>query len=154
MPAPSPSHQRLERLLGVWRGEEQIHPGPFDPAGGSAVGRVTNRQGLDGFAVVQDHEQQRQGRVNFRGHGIFRFAPERNQYALYWFDSLGQPPAEFWGTFEGQVLTLVQYGPQGHLRAAWDLSREGGYSYRMEVSGDGAQWTPFMTGDYTRVTAR
>ena len=62
---------------------------------GAATGRVRNRLALDGFAVVQDYEQERDGGIHFRGHGVFRWDPEERSYTLHWFDSLGLPPANF-----------------------------------------------------------
>jgi hypothetical protein len=152
MPTPTAAHLRLERLVGKWRGEERVHPSPFDPVGGPAVGRVDNRMALDGFAVIQDYEQERGGRVAFRGHGVFRFDPSRNLYALTWFDSAGQPPSEFWGTFEGEVLTVTQVTAQGQVRASWDLRDPNRYTYQMDVSADGRSWAPFMSGSYVRET--
>ena len=133
MPTPSAGHSRLECLVGSWRGQERIHPSPMAPAGGKAVGRVHNVRALDGFAVVQSYEQERDGGVNFRGHGVFRFDPARDRHVLHWFDSLGGPPVEFHGRFEGDTLTLVHEGPQGSVRASWDLSEPTRYSYRMDV---------------------
>ena len=42
MPTPGAAHFKLERLVGLWMGEERVHPSPWDPKGGDAVGR--NRQ--------------------------------------------------------------------------------------------------------------
>jgi|GEM_PF-3960233 len=71
MPKPTDAHRKLEKLAGSWHGEEQISPSPLDPVGGKAFGRLTNRLALDGFVVLQDYEQERDGVVNFRGHGVF-----------------------------------------------------------------------------------
>jgi len=111
---------------------------------------VQNRRALDGFAVVQDYEQERNGKIKFRGHGVFRFDGEDGSYTLHWFDSLGLPPSEFRGRFEGDVLTLTNAGPQGITRAVFELHGNRGYTYRMQVSPDGTNWFPFMDGDYTR----
>ena len=72
VPKLTQAHEKLKTLVGTWRGSETIHPSPFDAKGGEATGIVNNRLALDGFAVIQDYEQQRGGRTNFRGHGIFR----------------------------------------------------------------------------------
>jgi len=88
MPVLSEAHRKLQTLVGDWTGQEKIFPSPFDPQGGTAVGRVRNVLALDGFAVVQDYEQLRQAGVNFRGHGIFRWDKNRSEYILHWFDSL------------------------------------------------------------------
>jgi hypothetical protein len=137
-------------MAGEWVGDEKIHPSPWDPNGGSAIGRVHNRLALEGFAVIQDYEQERDGRVNFAGHGIFRWDPLEQCYILYWFDSMGMPPNIFKGTFDARVLKLVSKNGQGHSRAVFDFSKENQYDYRMEVSPDGTQWYLFMNGIYRR----
>jgi hypothetical protein len=150
MPKPSDAHRRMEKLVGEWRGDERIHPSPWDSAGGPAVARVSNRLALDGFAVVQDYEQERGGAVSFRGHAVLRWDAEKDEYVFHWFDSSGMPPTEFRGGFEDDVLTVAHGNEQGHARAVFDLRPEGRYLYRMEVSGDGQTWHPFMEGDYRR----
>ena len=150
MPRPTAAHEQLSRFVGHWNGTETIHPTPFDPKGGTALGRVHNRRVLDGFAVVQDYEQERNGKVNFSGHGVLRFEPAKGKVEMHWFDSLGQPPGVFEGTWNGDVLTVVHTGQQGHVRATWDFAVTGQYAYSMEVSGDGATWMRFMNAVYTK----
>jgi hypothetical protein len=150
MPHPTEAHRKLHLLAGTWRGDETLAPSPWDPAGGKARGRVENRESLDGFAVIQDYAQERNGRVTFRGHGIFGYDASRKRYTLHWFDNVGMGVSVFDGTFEGNILTLVATSPQGQTRAVWDFSTPGSYRNRMEVSGDGRSWNPFMEGTYTR----
>jgi Protein of unknown function (DUF1579) len=151
MPGPTEEHHRLEKLIGSWEGEETIHPNPWDAAGGKAIGRVANRGALDGFAVVQDYEQERDGAVHFRGHGVFRWDAAAREYVLHWFDSFGMPPSELRGSLDGGLLTLENVSPQGRTRAVFDF-RPHSYDYRMEVSGDGEHWQPLMEGLYHRVS--
>jgi hypothetical protein len=150
MPQLLPQNQALTIIAGTWIGHEQIHPSPFDPAGGPAVGRVINRVALDGFAVIQDYEQERNGKVNFRGHGIFRWDRGDSCYKLHWFDSAGQAPVEYQGSLEAGVLILTAPQGPGFARASFDFSQDGKYLYRMEVSPDGNQWFVFMDGEYQR----
>lgn len=151
MPSLVAAHKELERLVGSWRAEEQIHPSAFDPVGGKAIGRVRNVPALDGFAVVQDYEQERGGRVTFRGHGVFRYDTTHGRYEVHWFDSFGSGPSLMTGQFNGPVLTLAADTPF-KSRAIWDFSSPGRYGYRMELSPDGTTWAPFITGNYIRET--
>jgi hypothetical protein len=150
MPTPTDAHRKLEALAGRWKGDETLSPSPWDPVGGKAHGRVHNRSALDGFAVIQDYEQEQNGKVNFRGHGVFAYDQQKNRYTLHWFDSAGMGASVFEGTFEGQVLTLTTASPQGQMRAIWDVSKPGKIISRMDVSGDGKKWDPFMEGTYLR----
>ena len=150
MPVPSKAHAALAILEGSWIGQEKIHPSPFAPSGASAIGRVVNRTALDGFAIIQDYEQETNGKVNFRGHGVFRWDSERNLYILYWFDSFGLPPSEYTGTLVDRVLRLTANTQQGSARATLDFSHEGHYHYLLEVSPDGERWFPSIEGQYDR----
>jgi len=150
MPKPTEAHHQLQKLVGSWTGQERISPSPWDPKGGIAVGRVHNRLALDGFVVVQDYEQERDAKINFRGHGVFGWDAIGQCYVMHWWDSLGMPPNEFRGNFDRDVLTLTSEDTQMHSRATFDLSKPGKYRFRMEVSQNGSEWYPFMDGDYTR----
>ena len=150
MPKPTEAHKKLERLTGKWKGEEKMYPSPWDPNGGMAVGRVNNRPALDGFTVVQDYEQERNGAVSFRGHGVFSYNAMQQCYVLHWWDTMGMPPNEFKGTIEGNILTMTDKNSQGLNRAVFDLRQEGKYNFKMEVSQDGKQWHTFMEGNYNR----
>jgi hypothetical protein len=51
---PSEAHKKLAQLSGRWSGQERIQPSPWDPQGGTAIGRSDNRIALDGFALLHD----------------------------------------------------------------------------------------------------
>lgn len=150
MPQPTDAHRKLEKLAGHWIGDEKISPSPWDPVGGAAVGRVNNRVVLDGFAVVQDYEQERGGRVSFRGLGVFQWDAMANEYVMHWLDSMGTPANTFRGQFDGDVLTLASQNPMGFCRAVMDFSRPDSYAFRMDISQDGQAWSPFMEGAMSR----
>lgn len=150
MPKPTAAHRQLAALAGEWVGEEKMFPSPWDPAGGTAMGRVNNRLALDGLVVVQDYEQSRGGTVNFRGHGIFAWDAEQKTHVLYWFDSIIQTPNLFRGTFVGNALTMTSSSSQGQVRATFELLPPDRYRYRMDVSGDGKAWSPMMEGNYKK----
>jgi hypothetical protein len=154
MPKPGDAHKKLERLIGEWGGAETLHPAPWDPTGGPASARIVNRSIVDGFAVVQEYEQRRGGKVTFRGHGVFWYDAPKQQYVMSWWDSMGGSGGEFRGGFNGDVLELSAPMPQGgQSRASFDMSTPGQYAFVMEVSGDGQTWQPAMEGRYRRGVA-
>jgi hypothetical protein len=62
MPRPTEEHRRLTAFAGSWTGDERLHPSPWDAKGGPATTKVDARMGLDGFALIQDAQQEREGR--------------------------------------------------------------------------------------------
>lgn len=147
---PTDVHRKLEKLVGAWIGEEHIHPSPSDPKGGTAIGRVHNRLALDGFIVVQDYERERNGSINFWGHGIFSWDPIQHCYALHWFDSMGMTPSVFHGDFQETVLTLISKEKHGLSRAVFTFLDNVSYTFRMDVSKEGSHWYTFTEGRYMR----
>lgn len=151
MPTPTPGHARLEKLAGTWLGHEEMKPSPWDPEGGAAVGRTKSRMALNGFALISDYEQERDGETTFSGHGVYTFDPESELYTLHWFDCMGTPPEVFTGQFDGDVLTLGHGGPGMHVRMTYDLTETGTLRSKMEMSSDGDEWQTLFEGLLKRV---
>lgn len=152
MPTLTPQHRRLvQAMQGDWSGDELLHPSPWDPVGGRAFGRLQARAVLDGFFVTSDYVEERDGRVIYRGHGVYGWDDERQRYTMYWFDNAGSgPAAPALGTWDGDVLAFAQVSPQGHGRYVYTFEAEGRYRFRIDGSQDGAHWTAFMEARYMR----
>jgi hypothetical protein len=140
MPILTPEHRKLEKIAGQWEGEETMYPSPWDPAGGKATGRIKSRIALNGFALINDYEQERAGKVTFSGHGVFTYDPKEKLYSLTWFDCMGVKAEVFKGQFDGDVLRLAHGGPGMHVRLTYDLSEAGQLSTSMEMAQDGVNW--------------
>lgn len=148
MPKPGPAHQQLAKLAGHWTGSETLHPSPWDPQGGPATGKVTNRVALDGFAVVQDYEQVRGGAVSFRGHGVF-FVDGEGKPALHWWDTMGGCFSAFTGQWQGDTLVMTSSSPMGWFRCRFGIAGAR-YTFAMDASQDGKQWMETMNGSYSK----
>jgi hypothetical protein len=144
MPTPSAGHRKLEKIGGQWEGEEKMYSSPWDPKGGTAIGRIKSRVALNGFALINDYEQERDGKITFTGHGVFTYDPNEEGYTLTWFDCMGAPPEIFKGNFDGEILNLAHGGPGMHVRLTYDLSEPGFLSTSMEMSKDGTAWSRFF----------
>ena len=92
MPKPTEQHLMLKKLEGQWEGKEKLSPSPWGP-GGEAIGKSTGRIDLDGFFLVQEYVEEKDGRVVFRGHGIFGWDAADKKFTWYWVDSIGNVPA-------------------------------------------------------------
>src|SRR5437879_10302085 len=121
MPKPTDAHRRMAALAGRWAGQERMHPSPWDPKGGTATGRSDNLMALDGFALLHDYVQERNGAVSFTGHGVLTYDPQEQCYSMHWWDSMGFPAHVFKGNFDGTTLTLTRRETQGHGRAVWEF---------------------------------
>lgn len=150
MPKPTAGHSRLELLAGQWQGDERMYPSPWDPQGGLAVGRTKNWLALNGFALISDYEQEREGVITFSGHGVYTFEPDTGVYTLHWFDCIGSPPEVFSGRFDGDVLTMAHGGPGMHARLTYDLTEARILVSNMEMSSDGVEWKTLFDGRYER----
>jgi hypothetical protein len=157
MPKAGPEHARLKAFTGEWKGEETLHPSPWDAKGGKATSRVTGRMDLDGFFLIEDYTQERAGGAGgggptYRGHGVFGWDASSKRYMMHWFDTMGMdpgPPAP--GTWEGDTLAFQHQHPFGHSRYIYTFAGPDRYTFRLEMSRDGKDWTPFIDGAFTRV---
>lgn len=150
MPTPTAGHLRLERMAGLWEGQETMHPSQWDPKGGVAVGRNRHTLRLGGFALIVEYEQERDGAITFTGHGVYTYDAKADRYILHWFDSMGSPAEVFTGGFDGDVLTLGHGGPGMHARMTYDLSEPGVMRGQMEMSHDGSDWQTLFEAVYRK----
>jgi hypothetical protein len=150
MPKPTADHRRLEKLAGIWRGSETMHPSAWDPQGGEYQAVTRSRVALEGFAVIGDYEQTRGGQVTFSGHAVYTWDVNQKQVVLYWFDSTGQGVDEFRGSWKGDRLVLECRNSMGFWRMSSDLGKPGAMTSFMEMSQDGKSWAKLFDGTYRR----
>ena len=153
MPRVTDEHRKLHRLAGTWEGDEKMEPSPWG-AGGIAKGRYVNRVDLDGFAVLQDYVQEQDGKVSFRGHGVFGWDAAAKEVHWYWVDSTGHwPPGPAKGAWEGDTLVLRSSSPSGQGRYTFRFETPTSLDFRLENSFvGGASWKLFMSGRFRRTS--
>ena len=151
MPKVSSEMTRLTELfVGTWRGEETLHPSEWDPVGGPARGTWTVRTGADGFVLLVDYDEERDGKVVYRGHGVHGWDNFAGGFFAYWFDNMGpMPKAGVPARLEGDRYTYTEASPMGHSRFTYAWA-DGGFSFAIERSKDGATWAPMHEGKYRR----
>ena len=150
MPKLSEAHRTLAALAGHWTGSEKMSPSPWDPKGGMAIGHCHNRLAADGFVLVHDYEQERDGTVNFHGHGVFSYDQVEQSYVLHWWDLMGIGVNIFKGQLAGNTLRLLCPHAQGRSRGTWEFGDAGHYRFLMEISADGQKWMTMIEGNYTQ----
>lgn len=151
MPQVRDEHRKLHALAGTWTGDEIVHPSPWDPKGGPARGRIEARVVLDGFFLASDYVEERDGRVCYRGHGVYGWDAAQGCYTMYWFDSMGDgPAAPLPGTWQGNVLRFERSSPMGLARYTYTFESADRYRFEIHHSADGERWAPFMEAVYLR----
>ena len=85
--------------------------------------------------------------MTFRGHGVYSYDPQQQQYLMYWFDSMGGGGGVAAGQVEGNQLTFRNTSPMGHHRYRYTF-HDGEYSFEMAMSPDGNNWQVQMDGRY------
>lgn len=151
MPKPTEHHAKLKALVGKWTGDEKMHPSPWDPKGGDAKGIAESRLDLDGMFVVTEYRQERDGKVTYRGHGVFGWDARKSAYTMYWFDSMGNDPGgPAIGTFEGSTLRFEMKSPMGHSRYEYVFEGEGKYAMSISMSPDGQSWKLWLESSWVR----
>ncbi len=150
MPSPGPQHEVLAKLAGHWAGPETMMPSPWSPEQQERHGVLRARM-LEGFFLVSDYEQfDADGSLCFRGHGVYSWDPDAEEFVMYWFDSVGGPGGVSRGRFEGNQLTFEKTSPLGHHRYRYTFGHEETV-FEMELSQDGLEWSALMEGRYRPV---
>ncbi|MFL5139944.1 MAG: DUF1579 family protein [Microvirga sp.] len=149
--SPLPEHARLAAFAGEWNGEEVVFPSRWTE-GGTATSHVVAHTDLNGFYLIQDSVQTRDGKQSFATHGIFTFDREDRTYKLFWYDSLGYtPPSPASGGWVGKTLTLVRGSLRGNARHVYEIIDDDSYSLKIQFSPDAEGWADVLTGVYRRI---
>jgi hypothetical protein len=149
--SPLAEHARLAAFAGEWDGEEMVFPSRWT-AGGPATSRVVARMDLNGFYLIQDGVQMRDGKQVFATHGLFTYDRDDRTYKLFWYDSLGYtPPSPASGGWVGKTLTLVRGSLRGNARHVYEIIDDNSYSLKIQFSPDAEGWADVLTGVYRRI---
>jgi hypothetical protein len=153
MPRPNEHHEKLHQLAGTWVGEEVLSPSPWGPGGG-AIARIMLRLDIDGFFLIQDYVEEREGATVYRGHGIIGWDEPSQRYGWFWVDSMGTlPAAPSWGHWSGDTLTF-EHSPLADQRSRYtfQLADRQTLLFKIESSRDsGHTYATFLHGRYRRI---
>jgi hypothetical protein len=150
MPTVHDQQKRLTELFtGTWRGEEKLHPSEWDPNGGPAFGTWIARAAVDGFNLLVDYDEERDGKVVYRGHGVHGYDATEGGFLVYWFDNIGMmPKAPTRATLDGNRYSYTEPGGKTRMTYEWNGDK---MEFRIDRSKDGTTWAPMHEGRYTRV---
>src|SRR6202140_1948390 len=129
---PLEAHRKLAVFAGEWNGEETVFPSRWN-AGGPATSHVVARIDLNGFYLIQDTRQPRDGKESFATHGLFTYDREDRLYKLFWHDSLGYyPPSPASGGWSGKALILVRGSLRGNARHVYQVVDDNNYTMKIQ----------------------
>jgi len=149
----SADHQRLQALVGAWRGEEEVSGTQWTDAG-AATSEVLAEAEFGGLFVVQRYRQRRDGTVSFGSHNVFGFDQQNRVVTMHQFDSMGfVPVSPATGTWNGSELVLERSSPRGAARVTYDFDSEDSYRMRLQFQPAGSDaWQDMVSGVYRRVS--
>jgi hypothetical protein len=147
-----PAHQRLQALVGTWRGEERVGASQWTAAG-KAIGEVFAEAVLGGLFVSQHYRQMRDGKVSFEAHNVFGVDQSDGTTKLWQFDSMGfVPPAPASGIWDGDALTLERSSSRGAARTRYTFETPDRYRMTLQFRPAASDaWQDMVDGTYRRV---
>jgi hypothetical protein len=107
---------------------------------------------LNGFYLIQDTVQTRDGNETFATHGVFTYDRDDRTYKLFWHDSLGYySPAPASGGWAAKSLILVRGSLRGNARHVYEVVDDNNYTMKIQFSPDAEGWADVLTGTYRRI---
>lgn len=153
MPSVGAEQKRLAEIAtGTWRGEEKLYPSDWDPQGGAAFGTWVIHPSLDGFCLLVDYTEERDGKVVYRGHGIHGWDAKEQCFLSYWFDNIGVMPRQpTKGRLDGNRFSYQPDDSSAGLQRMTYEWTDDVFTFRIEASKDGGTtWAPMHEGRYQR----
>lgn len=151
MPKPAPEVSKLDYLAGDWISEGDMKPGPMGPGGKiTSTDQVKWMEGK--FFIVMDSKFK-----GAMGDGtalaVMGFDPDKKVYTYNEFNSMGQVNHSE-GTITGDTWNWTSDENMGGQtfkgRYTMKVLSPTAYSFKYEVSQDGANWTTVMDGKSTK----
>lgn len=149
----SDGHQRLQALVGAWRGEEEMSATQWAPAGTASAEAVAEAD-FGGLFVTQRYRQTRDGNESFAARNIFGFDQADGLAKMYAFDSMGfAPVSPACGSWDGDALVLERSSPRGSARVAYIFESPDSYRTELKFKPAGAEiWQDMAKGAFQRVS--
>jgi hypothetical protein len=152
---PGAEHERIGYFAGTWRSEGETMPSPFGP-GGTMTATDTCEWFTGGFQLVCRGEVTGP-RGASKTAAVWSYDPAQQAYTYYGYNSLGN---SFYvlGHVEGKVWTwkaeFPMEGATMQMRATITEEPPAAYTYKLEMSADGVDWTLAEQGRSTKKQMR
>jgi hypothetical protein len=149
---PGPEHKRLEYFAGHWTSEADMKPGPMGPGGKITI--QEDAQWMEGSFFLVLHARFTSASMG-DGSSIafFGYNAYERLYTYDEFDSFGEA-IHSKGTLDGDTWTWRGERAVGaqtmKTRLTMKIVSPAFYTYRFEVSPNGAQWDLVLEGKDTK----
>ena len=151
MPTPGPQHSRLLYYVGDWHTEAELKPGPMGP-GGKMTSTDHNEMMPGGFFLVM-HSNVETSMGQIHELAVMGYDSEKKTYTYNSFNNFGEAEV-YTGQVEGNTWTWT--GPttvNGKMMTSRYTAKEvspSSFTFKFDVSPDGAAWTNIMEGKATK----
>ncbi|MGH9513761.1 MAG: DUF1579 family protein [Terriglobales bacterium] len=151
MPTPAPELKKLDFLAGNWHDDADMKPGPMGP-GGKMTMTEKNEWMQGGFFLVL-HSTYDSPMGSGSGIAFMGYNPDAKQYTYDEFNSMGEANHSN-GTVDGDTWTWLGDQKMGDQtikgRFTMKVLSPTSYSFKYEMSQDGATWNTVMDGKSTK----
>ena len=155
MPKPGPEQKNLGYFAGNWKTTGDVKPGPMGPGG-----KVTGADHIEwmpgGFFLVSHTQGSSSTMGKWTGLAIYGYDAEKKVYTFDEFDSVGEN-IHATGSFDGKVWTWTSDSTMGGKpmkgRYVVTVTSPTAYTFKFDMSVDGANWTPVMDGSASKAAA-
>ena len=149
---PGPEHQKLNYFVGNWTSEGDMKPGPMGPGG--KFTESGHGDWMDGGFFLVIHSDFKGGAAgNATGIAYMGYDPQEKVYTYDAFNSMGEA-VHARGTIDGDTWNWtndMKMGPQTmKARYTMKILAPDAYTFRFEMSPDGAKWDTVMEGKATK----
>jgi hypothetical protein len=154
MPKPGPEHKKLSYFVGHWKTEGDMKPGPMGP-GGKFSGTDDCKWLGEFFVTCNTNGSGAMGKIS--GIGVMGYDGAKKTYTWNGFNSMGENESAS-GTVDGKTWTYTNENVMGGktYKGRYTMVEQGpdAYTYKLEMSEDGKNWTTAMEGKSTKVAAK
>lgn len=109
-PSAEPERAKLSFLVGSFRTETRILPGPMTQKEALGTGTSLIRWGLDSMFLVIDEKSTNPLLGDYKGLGLLGYDAAEKRYLLSMYNNFGDHP-EYRGDFDGDTLVLTTRVP-------------------------------------------
>ena len=152
-PKPGPEQKALGYFAGKWSSEAEMKPGPFGPGG--KMTSVDNCEWFAGGFQLVCRGQGSGAMGSMTTLGVITYNTTEKAYTFYGIDSTGMNDYSK-GKKSGNTWTFTSKsemnGKPFHSRYTMVESSPTAYTYKWDMSEDGAKWTTMMEGKSTKKT--